>query len=120
MSLKSFGFAVAALTALVLSAAAWAQSLPAGEGKDMVEKICAGCHDLAPITESLGGTRADWEMVVQSMIQMGAEIKPEQTVLITNYLAQNFPPKQKQRNSRSAIRRLMTRRPSPRSMRIMS
>jgi virginiamycin B lyase len=83
-------------TAIALSATAFAQSLPAGEGKDMVEKICAGCHDLAPITESLGGTKTDWEMVVQSMIQMGAEIKPEQVALISNYLAQNFPPKQKQ------------------------
>ena len=96
MKLKTFSIVVSAAAALAVSATAFAQSLPAGKGKDMVEKICAGCHDLAPITESLGGTRADWEMVVQSMIQMGAEIKPEQTVLITNYLAQNFPPKQKQ------------------------
>ena len=29
------------------------------------------------------------------MIQMGAEIKADQAVLITNYLAQNFPPKSK-------------------------
>lgn len=87
---------LSAVCALVLSATAFAQSLPAGEGKDAVEKICAGCHDLAPITESVGGTKADWEMVVQSMIQMGAEIKADQVALITNYLAQNFPPKQKQ------------------------
>ena len=96
MKLKTFSIVVSAATALAVSAAALAQSLPAGDGKDMVEKICAGCHDLAPITESLGGTKGDWEMVVQSMIQMGAEIKPEQAVLITNYLAQNFPPKQRQ------------------------
>src|SRR5436305_10398949 len=87
---------IPAAAALALSATAVAQSLPAGDGKDMVEKICAGCHDLAPITESVGGTKDDWQMVVQSMIQMGAEIKPEQAVLITNYLAQNFPPKQRQ------------------------
>ncbi len=82
--------------AFALSAGfAFAQTLPSGDGKEVVEKICAGCHDLDPITSSGGGTREDWDMVVQSMIQMGAEIKPEQVALITNYLAQNFPPKQK-------------------------
>jgi cytochrome c5 len=96
MKLNRITAAFPAILALALSAAAFAQSLPAGDGKDEVEKICAGCHDLAPITESVGGTKADWEMVVQSMIQMGAEIKPEQVALITNYLAQNFPPRQKQ------------------------
>ena len=60
-----------------------------------MEKICAGCHDLDPITESQGGTRDDWDMVVRSMIDMGADIKPEQAALITTYLAQNFPPKPK-------------------------
>ena len=72
-----------------------AQTLPNGEGREVVEKICAGCHDLGPITDSVGGTRDDWNEVVQSMIAMGAEIKPEQVALITDYLAQNFPPKQK-------------------------
>jgi virginiamycin B lyase len=75
---------------------ALAQTLPNGNGKDVVEKICAGCHDLDPITESQGGTRDDWDMVVRSMIDMGADIKPEQAALITTYLAQNFPPKAKQ------------------------
>jgi cytochrome c5 len=74
---------------------ALAQSLPDGTGKDVVEKVCAGCHDLDPITGSQGGTHDDWDMVVKAMIAMGADIKPEQAVLITNYLAQNFPPKQK-------------------------
>ncbi len=74
---------------------ALAQTLPNGDGKDVVEKICAGCHDLDPITSSGGGTRDDWDMVVKSMIDMGADIKPEQAALITSYLAQNFPPKAK-------------------------
>jgi virginiamycin B lyase len=88
--------AIAVCTALGLTAGiALAQSLPEGAGKDVVEKVCAGCHDLDPITGSEGGTHNDWDMVVKAMIAMGADIKPEQVVLITNYLAQNFPPKQK-------------------------
>ena len=89
--------AVAVCTALALPAGiALAQSLPNGTGKDVVEKVCAGCHDLDPITGSEGGTHDDWDMVVKAMIAMGADIKPEQAALITNYLAENFPPKQKQ------------------------
>lgn len=88
--------AVAICAAFGLTAGvALAQSLPSGDGKDVVEKVCAGCHDLDPITSSEGGTHDDWDMVVKSMIAMGADIKPEQAVLITNYLAQNFPPKPK-------------------------
>ncbi len=89
--------AVAACAALGLTAGiALAQSLPNGQGKDVVEKICAGCHDLDPITSSEGGTHDDWDMVVKAMIAMGADIKPEQEAVIANYLAENFPPKQKQ------------------------
>ena len=87
--------AVACLGLAVIATGAIAQGLPNGEGKDVVEKICAGCHDLGPITESVGGTRDDWNEVVQSMIAMGAEIKPEQVALITDYLAKNYPPKAK-------------------------
>ena len=88
--------AVAVSAAFVFSAGiAFGQSLPNGQAKDMVEKVCAGCHDLQPITGSPGGTRDDWNEVVKDMIAMGADIKPEQAELITDYLAQNFPPKEK-------------------------
>jgi virginiamycin B lyase len=78
-----------------LATVALAQNLPPGNGKEVVESVCGGCHDLTPITESVGFSREDWDMVVQSMIAMGAVIKPEQASLITTYLAQNFPPKPK-------------------------
>jgi hypothetical protein len=42
-----------------------------------------------------GFTKADWETVVKSMIDMGADIKPTQVTVITAYLAENFPPKTK-------------------------
>ena len=86
--------AAAAMTALILPALA--QDLPNGNGRDMVQMICSGCHDLSPITDSVGFSRQDWETVVKSMIDMGADIKPEQVSVIANYLAANFPPKPKQ------------------------
>jgi cytochrome c5 len=82
----------AAMTAVV--APALAQNLPNGNGP--VQMICTGCHDLSPITDAVGFSRQDWEIVVKSMIDMGATITPEQVSVITNYLAANFPPKPKQ------------------------
>ena len=79
----------------IIAYPALAQSLPNGNGKEVVEMICSGCHDLAPITDSIGFTKADWETVVKSMIDMGADIKPAQVTVITAYLAENFPPKTK-------------------------
>ena len=73
---------------------AFAQNLPDGDGKEVVETVCTACHDLSPITES-GFSREDWDMVVKNMILMGAPLKAEQAALVTNYLAANFPPKPK-------------------------
>ena len=84
----------AALAAIV--APALAQNLPNGNGKEVVQMICSGCHDLSPITDAVGFSRQDWETVVKSMIDMGATIKAEEVAVITNYLAANFPPKAKQ------------------------
>ena len=90
--------AVALPAAAALAAAAvpaFAQDLPNGKGKEAVQMICSGCHDLSPITEG-GFSKEDWGAVIQSMIQMGADIKPDQVTVLTEYLAANFPPKPKQ------------------------
>jgi len=92
-------FSRIAVTAAAIAAAAaipaLADDLPNGNGKDTVQTICSGCHDLEPITSSGGFSKEDWTAVVQSMIAMGATIKPEEASAITAYLAQNFPPKKK-------------------------
>ena len=71
------------------------QDLPAGPGREVVANICSGCHELDYITNSVGFSREDWNTVVESMISMGATIKPEQVPVITEYLSKAFPPKQK-------------------------
>jgi virginiamycin B lyase len=95
MSMPAKILALGITAGLAAVVPALSQNLPNGNGKDMVQSICTGCHDLSPITDSVGFNRADWETVVKSMIDMGAEIKPEQVPVIANYLAANFPPKQK-------------------------
>jgi virginiamycin B lyase len=87
------GIAISSAAGFAAVAPALGQNLPDGNGKDMVQTVCTACHDLSPITDSVGFNRTDWETVVKSMIDMGASIKPEQIPVIANYLATNFPPK---------------------------
>ena len=85
---------IAGVTAGASAALAQGASLPEGNGKELVRSICQSCHDLSPIFTSGGFTRRDWEQVVESMINMGASIKPEEEKIIIDYLAASFPPKQ--------------------------
>jgi virginiamycin B lyase len=89
----ALGIAIPSVVGLAAIVPALAQNLPDGNGKEMVQTVCTACHDLSPITDSVGFNRADWETVVKSMIDMGATIKPEQVPVIATYLATNFPPK---------------------------
>jgi len=86
--------AAGAAALAVVIAPASAQSLPNGNGKELVERVCSACHDLSPITDH-GFSRADWEAVIANMNDMGAMIPPDQAMVIANYLATNFPPKTK-------------------------
>jgi len=87
------GLATGALAAFDAPAFAQGGSLPEGNGKELVRSICQSCHDLSPILTSGGFTRRDWQQVVETMIDMGAAIKPEEVTIIVNYLATSFPPR---------------------------
>src|SRR4029078_3770778 len=78
---------------VMLALPAAAQNLPAGKNKEMVEKICTACHELSLLTDR-GRSKDDWIAVVKSMIDMGADIKPDQIAPITDYLASALPPRE--------------------------
>ena len=86
------GWGAGALLASGAPAFAQGASLPEGNGKELVRSICQSCHDLSPITTA-GFDRKDWATVVETMINMGAVIKPEEVTVIVDYLAASFPPK---------------------------
>src|SRR5262245_35491800 len=44
--------------------------LPAGDGKALVEGLCAGCHTTDQIPRSSGYTRAGWRELVLTMIDV--------------------------------------------------
>src|SRR4051794_17174029 len=67
-------------------------TLPAGNGKELVEASCAQCHSLNLIA-SAGHSLEQWRTVVDMMINAGAELPRDRAPAVTEYLAKNFPPK---------------------------
>jgi len=63
--------------------------LPPGKGKDVVEAVCTGCHAVNMITTSSGYSRAHWQELVGTMIEL-SEVDSREAIL--GYLATNFPP----------------------------
>lgn len=64
------------------------------ETRELVEVVCASCHDLTVVTERTG-TKDEWKAVVQSMVARGADLSEKEADLVTDYLARQYPPKPK-------------------------
>lgn len=67
------------------------QQLPAGPGKEALERVCSACHG-AEIVVGRGLTRDGWTQVVSDMVQRGAQGSEDDFTQIVDYLATNFPP----------------------------
>jgi virginiamycin B lyase len=84
--------AASIFTLVPLAAHAQAQgpALPEGEGKLLVEGLCATCHRTNLIGASLGYTKAGWQELTASMIDLSAN--EDMREKLTDYLAAHFPP----------------------------
>lgn len=67
-----------------------ASALPAGEGRDLVEGICTGCHATNRISRSSGYDGAGWRELIATMIDLSDA--PQERDQIVGYLATHFPP----------------------------
>jgi competence ComEA-like helix-hairpin-helix protein len=77
-------------TAALLGTVASAQSeLPAGPGKDVVERVCAPCHGVYPLMQR-NRTKEAWGNTVDRMIGRGAKAAGEDAQVIVQYLYDNF------------------------------
>src|ERR1700746_2889768 len=79
------------LCSLVMLAGARAQDLPAGAGKDTLEKVCTTCHGLEAIV-TVQGNKDIWQSVVDDMKGRGADGSNEDFTAIVNYLGKYFGP----------------------------
>jgi hypothetical protein len=75
--------------AMFVSINASAQSLPEGEGKDIVENTCNQCHELGIVTAT-PRTAAQWQYVVTMMLSLGAPLEEGQVETVVGYLSKNF------------------------------
>lgn len=66
-----------------------AQSLPEGEGREIVADVCSQCHGLVYITDSRR-TAAQWQYIVSMMIALGAPLQPEEIGPVIQYLVENL------------------------------
>jgi hypothetical protein len=78
-----------AIGAAALAASASSQAPPApppGPGLDLINERCGFCHTPA---QAIGvrKTPANWATVVQSMIDRGAELSPEEQKIVVDYLS---------------------------------
>jgi len=65
------------------------QQLPDGPGKELVAKLCAGCHDLT-FTISTRETEEGWTRIVNDMRSKGADGSEEDFAKVIAYLTANM------------------------------
>ncbi len=80
---------IIALCALSAGLAQAQVKLPDGDGKDLVEKICAACHGLDTAIADKH-TEKEWRSVVDTMVNRGAEGTDEELDKVVKYLAKFF------------------------------
>ena len=66
-----------------------AVALPDGPGKEMVQGMCAACHNLNTVTNSTGYTQERWKDLISTMMRL----PDAQLATMTQYLATHYPPK---------------------------
>jgi competence protein ComEA len=69
---------------------AGAQSLPEGQGKELVEVICSSCHSTERIAAQ-HKTKPQWQDKVLEMLQEETDVTQPEKDKIVEYLAKTFP-----------------------------
>ena len=64
-------------------------SLPEGPEKELVLKVCTGCHG-ADVATNASTDKSGWLGIVNQMVATGAKVKKGDIPAVVNYLARNF------------------------------
>ena len=81
-------FAGTALLGAVALAAQQPATPPPGPGLDLINERCGFCHTTNQVFTA-HKTAAEWPALVQSMIDRGAELSPEEQKAVSDYLVAN-------------------------------
>jgi competence protein ComEA len=74
----------------LLAAAACAQTLPDGPGKETFQMVCSMCHSPSAVIGQQG-TKQWWQAKVTEMLQEVTDVPDSDVDAIVSYLAKNFP-----------------------------
>ena len=69
--------------------AAPASAPPPGPGLDLINEHCKFCHVTAQVFAKKRSAD-EWDAVLQTMIDRGAELSPEESKVITDYLNAHY------------------------------
>ena len=75
---------------VVLMLPATGQELPAGEGRNMVERVCSPCHGVALVTQRKLDPDG-WQRLVDNMVVRGAKGTEDELKIVVHYLSVTFP-----------------------------
>lgn len=79
------------LAAAIAFGIAAAQDTSTDKGEQLQNGACLSCHDLRPI-QTAAYDKAGWDMVVSSMIDKGADVKPADKPVLVEFLFRNHGP----------------------------
>jgi virginiamycin B lyase len=71
-------------------------ALAEAPGREAVQSNCSSCHNVSMITQSSGYTRAHWQELIATMVNLPYEQKSA----VLDYLAQHYPPSHNPRPAR--------------------
>ena len=83
-----------ALTVFFTLGAGLAQlsELPPGPGRDLAFTKCQQCHDLGYVLDSAGIDREEWKDLIESMMDAGLELTPEEFAILLDYFSTYMGP----------------------------
>jgi len=81
---------IAAICALAVAPAILNAQYRQGPGREEMQKICSGCHELER-SVSLRQDRDGWKTTINKMISLGAQGSEEEFAATLDYLAENYP-----------------------------
>lgn len=71
--------------------------LPEGDGRDIVQAICSGCHSLRLVAQQ-GMSRKRWDKTLDWMVEQQGmpQLDPETERVILDYLGEHLGPRQQE------------------------
>ncbi len=82
-------FALVVCPLFVITIARADDDIPAGPGKDVVQRVCTACHDLGAV-QTMTGDKDTWQSIADDMRSRGADGTDEDFKTVVAYLSKYF------------------------------